>query len=267
MIEGLDTYAVPEWLEKATDESEFPLHEILNESLYYPACGSDGNPVKRFAGHLHSFIYVDYSYEKESVIQDIRNDKTGFRGYSPLFMRDISAQDLSPNNVELIYPKPGDGNPRGYEARFMKQPFAIWCVLERNSELTDVHGPARLSFLYICGDGSATYQALYYSNQLTPKVICIIQPGHGFGCNWTDFTDPNKIFARSVLNTPSGLPEYLLYGGWGESDFYKHKSCWPDVYTTCIHFWRTRDGYVGLWKLNPSLPVIDHKVDGVCARS
>jgi len=70
-----------------------------------------------------------------------------------------------------------------------------------------------------------------------------IQPGHGFGFNWTNFEDENLIFARSVLQNPAGIPEYLIYGGWGSGHVYS-KTCWPSY---CQKV-RRLNGNLGLWR-------------------
>jgi len=77
------------------------------------------------------------------------------------------------------------------------------------------HGPVRFSLLFICSDGVDTFQALYVANRVAPKVVTVIQPGHAFGHNWTDFTDSEKVFARVVLANPAGQPDKVLYGGIG----------------------------------------------------
>jgi hypothetical protein len=71
----------------------------------------------------------------------------------------------------------------------------------------------------MCNEGVATFQELYLSNDISPKIVCIIQPGHNFGNNWTDYTDRNKAFAKTVFLN-SNVPEYLINGGNGQLESY-----------------------------------------------
>ena len=107
----------------------------------------------------------------------------------------------------------------------MKKPFCTWVVLQRLVELPDGHAPNRFSLLFPCADGVAAFQALYVANGRCPSHLAIIQPGHGFRGNYTNFEDSNKIFARSVLESPAGIPGYLLYGGYVRGAY--RRSCWP----------------------------------------
>ncbi len=91
------------------------------------------------------------------------------------------------------------------------------------------HGPDRFSLLYICADGVAVFRSLYIQNAIVPKAIAIIQPGHGFGGNWTNFEDHEKVLGRSVLNDNlGGGPEFLLNGGAGGRGLSNDCNCWPD---------------------------------------
>ena len=58
---------VPEWLARVSADTmnseAFLLHDILCDSLYYPASSFDGDPVVYLAGCIMSFIYVDFRHE------------------------------------------------------------------------------------------------------------------------------------------------------------------------------------------------------------
>jgi hypothetical protein len=227
VIKELPIADYPDWLASITPSSmivdPFPLQALLKDSLYYPSCGFDGSPVKHLGGHIYSFIYVDYGYNKDAVFTQL--EKNGFKGYRTLAQRDICKDELTPNGWSPELPKLLDGRLEN-EKRWIKPPFCLWSILEREDKFTENHGPKRFSLLYLCADGSAAFQALYVSNHSCPKVIAIIQPGEGFGGNWTNFHDPEKILARTVMNNPAGQPEYLLYGGYGWPQWYQ-EPCWP----------------------------------------
>ena len=63
----------PKWLQEIDASNinsvQFDIKQILKDSLYYPSAGYDGNPIKYFAGSIHSFIYIDYSVERDRPTQ------------------------------------------------------------------------------------------------------------------------------------------------------------------------------------------------------
>ena len=127
-----------------------------------------------------------------------------------------------------------------------KKPYCSWSIFQRGEDVPSIHGPPRFSLLYLCADGVAAFQALYYANSASPKAVAVIQPGTAFGGNWTDFDDPSGIFARTVFGNPKGSPQILLNGGRGNRDFFR-EPCWPS-YTELICFLdKSRGGSIGVW--------------------
>ena len=243
LVPGLDMRPTPAWLLEANPDSPFPLQDVLNKSLYYPSSRQDGDPVKHLGGFTHSFICVDWSISREELLVSLKDTRHRFRGYEILFHKDITAQQLAPNGFTLPPLKHGDGRPPRPWSQGA-EPFAVWAVHQRLEGYDDHHGPERFSLLFLCGEGVATFHALYYGNGCTPEVVAIIQPGHTWGGNWTDFTNPDLIFARSVLENPYGTPDYLLYGQW-----HNHYTdvCWPQ-YPEKLYYWSAGDAKLGLWK-------------------
>jgi len=221
MIQEIPGSQVPDWIPQYGPLDRLPLLELLSGSVYYPASGFDGQPVKILAGNFHSFVYVDYGLSRDQLLATLRSER-GFLGYGIVALRDVTEQELIPNGWTPLLPNHCDGNPRPLQT----QPFSVWVVLKRQSDFNEEHGPMYFSLLYICGDGVATYQAIYLGNKTYPAVVAIIQPGTGFGGNWTNFEDPQRIFGRTVMGNPDGVPTYLLYGGWAEGHFYT-EPCWP----------------------------------------
>jgi hypothetical protein len=203
----------PSWLMNLTStdiqHGTFPLHDVLQNSLYYPGAGYDGKPVKWFAGNVYSFIYSDYGVSRESVLSQLNPpSEDNFLGYEILAYRDLSERELIPNGWHQLSPDFNENQSSNHWRDIFQKPYALWIIFERSSQYFDDHGPKRFSLLYICCDGAAGYQALYNSNQLKPKILFLIN--HGFGCNWTDFENPSKILARSVRANSAGLPDFLV---------------------------------------------------------
>ncbi len=68
MITELPEMQLPEWIgaiAKGQNDLKFPLENILTDSLYYPASGLNGTPVKFLAGNIFSFVYADYGIKKQ----------------------------------------------------------------------------------------------------------------------------------------------------------------------------------------------------------
>ena len=252
MTEEFPRAAVPAWLDGITVAADhaqpFPFKRMLKNSLYYPSSGFDGDPVKYLAGHIHSFIYVDYGYSESDFLGALSN--SGFRGYRPIVVRAVSEKELTPNGWTPLPLSQLDGDPAQHRHGWVKPPFCRWVVFERDSGFSPGHGPARFSLLYLCADGAAAYQALYVSNSAVPKAIAVIQPGHSFGGNWTNFGEPSQILARTVAANPAGKPELLLYGGNGSRDYYR-KPCWPEYGEHVCFLEKQGHGTIGVWRLKP----------------
>jgi hypothetical protein len=117
--------------------------------------------------------------------------------------------------------------------------------LRSDSRLTGA--PFRFSLLFVCADGVATFQGLYNANLIAPKVVAVIQPGYSFGCNWTNFNDPEQIFARLVLENPAGQPEMLLYGGISRDWSSYSSPCWPAYKFLIRNYRKSLGGFIGVW--------------------
>lgn len=248
MIDQLPWKKEPAWLTSLTAESiehgPFPLRSILRNSLFYPSAGFDGDPVKYLAGHIPSFVYVDYGYGEEAFDRALQ--VPGFLGYQVLGRRSVTENELIPHGWSPEHLPPCDRTPADWQDGNAK-PFCIWVVMERRADVSDEHGPSRFSLLYWCHEGVAAFQSLYLARKLSPKAVAIIQPGYGFGGNWTDFTDPNEILARTIQSNLAGQPKLLLFGGYFDWHDYQ-EPCWPS-YTKWLGFLeKAGGGYIGVWK-------------------
>lgn len=250
MCHELPELSVPTWLTNLTFatimDEPFPLQELLHDSLYYPSSGFDGDPVRHFAGNILSFIYVDYGRSHDELLSAFKN--SGFRGYDLVAVRSVTERELTPRGWRPAPPTRADGDPSRYRD-CIKKPFCSWSLFQRREDVPASHGPSRFSLLYLCADGVAAYQALYVANSVVPKAVAVIQPGHAFGGNWTDYTSPEHIFAKSVLGNPCGQPEILLYGGYGTRDGYR-EPCWPEYQTLVCFVDKAAGGSIGVWSKN-----------------
>lgn len=189
----------------------FPLKSLLKDSLYYPSCDIDGELIRYCNMHFNrlgisSYVYADYASGRDRLMANLDT----FRGYHLIATRELSPDDVEANKV-LRMPK-GIDREDYHRYQGLWQPFGQWSVFERNKGFGEHHGPRRFSLLYLGAEGVAAYSGLYLNNNITPKAIAIIQPGHGFGGNWTDFTALDGSLSRTMLMGKS-MPEFFFYGG------------------------------------------------------
>lgn len=246
----LPAVSTPDWLADLStykmQHEYFPLIDLLRDSLYYPASGFDGTPIKYLAGHFLSFVYVDYGRSHEEFINELEDP--GVRGYDLVGCRRVTERELAPHGWQSVPPASDDGEPFRY-LDWIQEPFCTWSVFQIHDDTAEWYGPRRFSLLYICADGVAAYQALYVTNSIVPKAVALIQPGYGFGANYTDFEDPEKIFAKSVLElNTGGQPDVLIYGGLGRLEFYR-EPCWPHYGRhVCIFSMKDANRHISVWK-------------------
>ena len=251
MIAAMPLQTTPGWLRAiATGEARtgFPLHSILQNSLYYPASGLNGTPVKYLAGNIHSFIYADYGVYKGEFIQNLigAGEDCGFKGYRWVRQMDLHKGDLVPDGWQPpIIPDTIQGREGLQDIERYCMPFGHWSVWKRKADFPPEHGPDVFSFLFLGGEMSAVYQALYSRNKLKPRVLAIIQPGC-MGGEWEGVTCDNSFFKSVLKANPAGMPDYLLYGGLGRG--YYEDPCWQEYEGKRLI--QLPERYAGLWKLD-----------------
>lgn len=238
MIPEIERMEMPDWL--CRDNFKFNVYEVVNNSLYYPACGTDGTPVKYFMGNVYSFVYADYAdFMKEYFYREISNPKC-VRGYHIIHRESITPWQLIPNGWNVrIYPTESDGDPKRHINSIAK-PYCEWIIFERDPDRDESYNPKRFSLLYIGGEGVATYQALYLSNRIKPKIVTVINPGTGFGLNWTDFRERNKIFGRTILYDKNLAPDYYASN--------QVREIWPEYSEEVVRIEFQRDDIIVVFK-------------------
>ena len=241
----LESSPLPEWLSRLNEErfnADFPIVDALQDSLYYPSSGFDGVPVQRLGNSIHSFVYVDYFYTLPELQETVAQH--GFKGYTPIFQRPVALNELLPKGKTLG--QVAEEAQRIVRTKSRRMPLDGWVIFEREQDMPESHGPLRFSFLYLCAEGTAAYFGLYNVHGLCPRALAIIQPGTGFGGNWTDFRDEKDVLGQVVLANKAGTPEILLYGGMGV-DYSMHHSCWSNYSVFGGWLVHCYDVTVGLW--------------------
>jgi len=221
-----------EFLESLTEaqikDEPLPLRLLLWNSVYYPASGLDGGVIKycntlgRDMG-IRSFVYCDYNTKEDELCDNVANH---FRGYAIFAHRSVCLVELG---VKRLSMEPIDDRAKHKHLTPEGEPFCHWFIMERDSDFGDEHGPKRFSLLFLCCEGVTAYVQLYSQNEILPKALAIIQPGTGFGGNWTDFRDYNAPLSFVLRHIPY-MPRYIFNGGMGNSeDDYTHLP-WDEEY-------------------------------------
>ena len=217
-----------------------PVAELLQGSVYYPASAIDGRPVKYLAGFSHSFVYADCNISQDALTRNLDT----FKGYRRYHSRSVTREELCFKSFQPILPERTDGDPQRQHIQADFSPYALWAIYDRLPEFDEEHGPERFSLLFVGGDGVATFQSLYYSNQCTPSVIALIRCD-AFTGNWTQFFDPKTILARSVMQNPYGTPDYMFCEYRQEPE-----PPWP-WYSKLQHTVAVPYGRLRLWSRSP----------------
>ena len=138
------------------------------------------------------------------------------RGYHILAHRSVDISELLGPGADSRYLLPVS---RCHKAKRGNGFFCHWFIFERNHSFAESHGPERFSLMYICAEGVSAYELIYNSRGIAPKCVAIIQPGEGFGGNWTDFHKFDAPLYQALKRNPSGLPEMIINGGVWERDW------------------------------------------------
>ncbi|WP_300974497.1 hypothetical protein [Sphingomonas sp. LHG3406-1] len=241
---------VPLWLACIGDHlpAELPLHDLLDGSLYYPASGFDGDPIALLSGAVFSFIYVDYACTKQALEAALQEG--GFRGYHELARRDVAESELRSTNSVTVHPTAAELETLS-RADFQRvnEAFCSWHVFERSAGFGPEHGPERFSMLFVLADGAAAYQALYSSRGITPAILAIIQPGHAFGGNYSNFFEPGALLHRSVCQMGQPWPKRILAGWYKGAASTELEPVWPE-YNQCVAATRTQRHELFLWEIS-----------------
>lgn len=217
----------PEWLQRVgvdnTPPAEFCVQDILRDSFFYPCCRFDGEPVRFFSHYFKSYIFTDYEVSENKLLENLEvKSFSGYRlilnqslGVEAFFLKENTYGYL--NDDELArYLQKSSSYGLTNEKNKMERFFCKWLIFERLDHLNAFHGAKRFSLLYLNEEGVKAFNYLYVANNLKPRALALIQPGYGFGGNWTDFFDQNGALARSALKNKAGTPKYLIWGSSGK---------------------------------------------------
>jgi hypothetical protein len=182
------------------------IEEYLGESVFYPASGLDGAPVK-FLGKngFRRFFYADYAISREKFARE--NRERGFCGY-----RWHSTDEL---DFEAVFGCDWDTILHKHRCLITTLQFFDWdppfvavARFERLASYADDHGPVHFELIFARCEAVTTYTDVFSRRRIAPKCIAYIRSGIGYGGNYPDF--PQRL-EEVLRQNPGGLPEFMLY--------------------------------------------------------
>ena len=203
----IDSESIPNWLLEIKKGDLFPHQDFFaSRIVYYPGSYTDGHAVKVFGSthSAHCFIYVDYHFHQDELEKEL--EENPFNGYVNLFKIQLSESDLLSNTwaPNILW--------KQYEHRYQsidkKAAFSFLQILERESHLTDKHGPQRLAIIFLLADGISTYDALFCQKKSLENPFAVLIHDHGFGGNYDKFGG-NGLLNR-IAELQRAIPKYLL---------------------------------------------------------
>jgi hypothetical protein len=196
----MNDISIPNWL--VGDSFEFNIHQILDNSCFYPYGNFQGSPVKQLIKKSYSFVYIEPEATQNMLQWQIYEN--GFKGYEVIFQQDISQSMLTPNGVvNYSYPLMNEDYVRPNPA-----PFCKWIIFENKIE------QIRFSFLFLTADAVASYQALYFSNKVSPRFVVFVYPrgdDRRLQNHWRNLAEKGSFFERILLSNKDYAPEYISF--------------------------------------------------------
>ena len=199
-----------------------PLKEILQGSAYYPGSGKDGFPMKvcntKWADlRINSFVYCDFAFSKEEIQRGVLGV---IAGYYLVAERWLEPEEYIPQEWSLnLYDSPNENyRDRRFDSDPEVEHFAVWRIYQRTIHKDDSHGPEWLSFLFVSGEGYATYQQLYLWNKVAPKLIFFVQY-YDMIAPKDDWESPQSAFHKMFKANHECAPEWVSSGAHNTIEF------------------------------------------------
>jgi hypothetical protein len=124
MLRELASRPVPDWINASRlHEGPLPIRDILDRSVYYPACGLDPDPVLGLVGNFHSFSYVDYSVGRERLSEQL----LPLSGHEVEASREIDLAEIPSTGWSPVESHSRALDPNAF-ADSQKPPFAVWSI-------------------------------------------------------------------------------------------------------------------------------------------
>lgn len=227
---------------------------FLRECVYYPCSHLHGTPVKLLSSRFSRFFYTDYSVTREDFQKELASG--AFKGY-----RLAEQRELDPTEVFGV---PWNDLRREHTDTYSRlhfdssNPFTVLCIFQRESGLTDEHGPDSFQLMFARVEAIAALESAFSRRSISPKCLVHIRSGIGFGGNFSDYP---RLLEQSLRGNRGGLPRFILHDSMAVGHGGDHLQLIGDYRN--LQTWGYPDGgYLKLVERNDvqpmPLPFVDH---------
>ena len=178
--------------------------DFLRESVYYPCSGLHGTPIKFLSSRFQRFLYCDYSVAQEVFQKEL--DSRAFQGYRLSEQHELDPVDVFGATWNRLKQEHTDTYSRLYFDS--SDPFITFCCFQRESHLTDSHGPDRFELMFARIEAIAALESAFVRRNIPPKCVVHIRSGTGFGGNFSEY--PQHL-EKSLQANSGGLPQFILH--------------------------------------------------------
>ena len=193
----------------ACTSSEDPIADWrghLPLSGYYPCAGWDWRPVL-VADVVETWLYVDYAPDGNG---DPTNAIKPWLSAPPEgLVLETMIESVDPAALSSWAPWPYMPHWTEHDRRPVQlaaHQVAMFAQYRRPDGR-----PLRL--MYVVGDATATFLAIFGRDPFTPWVLCLIQMGYGLGGGWIRFFDPEDpecVLRHAFRAHPKGMSPFIL---------------------------------------------------------
>ena len=198
---------LPRWLRDYRPGDARPTFATLMSSrvVYYPACGTDGEPVRIFnqSRSAHVFLYVDWMFSREDL--DAALECRYFTGYHRLDRFEYSRDEVAPPRYVPHLLLTREIAERSLKAASQAAPFCRAEILERDADRDDDFGAEKLAIVFLCADGFMTYDVFFGSRSYPAPFAAVL---HDYGMVYDTF-GRGGLLERCAIET-GAFPELLL---------------------------------------------------------
>ncbi|MEI8292000.1 MAG: hypothetical protein WCH99_21220 [Verrucomicrobiota bacterium] len=217
-----------------TPQDQLRYYTAKNGVFFYPACGFDWEPIRRFSGVCDTFIYCDYAFGLKKVVAELEQLPSAIRIKSAAIIPQDFVQAMT-HDSQL---------PPGRRAQI--EPWGFHLSLTCHATKT----PKQLHLLYLAVEGVTLYANLFTRHAhpflkrvWAPEYLCIKNNGR-FGNEWTDFLIWENPLGQEVARNekkPKFVVTDRLYGGsynWPWNQLWMTFRTWPEEFPAPVYVYR-----------------------------
>ena len=146
------------------------VHDYAKRVLYYPACGTDWEPLCQLNHYCDVFIYCDTLNPTRKFVGGKTVGVLRDAAWLDAQFREIRKRTSAGDRIQFQKVE----NLESYKSpdSFELKPFGSWAKLATFT-LRENGVNRTLKLIYIKGHGEILYRTLFYNKSIAPRIICI----------------------------------------------------------------------------------------------